>query len=239
MAAGKNVNLPKSLDDVVVDVDSEDEVSEEGINWDKVLQPIPKEDIAKDEEVRTYSAAIEKAVCPKYDKRNCFAFFDDATWTSDGEEIEHHNIWCQGAESSPCSHCSESEKKAPTPVKKVRAESLVQAKGFDLKDYEGEEDDTPPKKRSKNACKFCDREPCIIDDNETVEEGRVIVDNLNAQKLAGVELHLKNCRHSLYKMYARSLGFVGYREILPHCVYNYLNEHFSTKDEERTGYIPK
>mgnify|MGYP000694343093 CR=1 FL=1 len=32
MAAGKNVNLPKSLDDVVVDVDSEDEVSEEGIN---------------------------------------------------------------------------------------------------------------------------------------------------------------------------------------------------------------
>jgi len=59
-----------------------------------------------------------------------------------------------------------------------------------------------------------------VNNNETVEEGRVIVDNLNAQKLAGVELHLKYYRCSLCRMYARALGFVGYREILPHCVYN-------------------
>ena len=67
----------------------------------------------------------------------------------------------------------------------------------------------------------------------------MIVDNLNAQKLAGVELNLKNYRCSLHKMHARALGYVGHREILPNCVYNYLNEHFSTKDEERTGCIAK
>jgi len=79
-----------------------------------------------------------------------FAFFDDATWTSDGEGIEHCNIWHQGVESSPCLCCSESKKRTPTPLKKKRAE-LVQAKGFDLKDCEGEEEASPPKKRSKNA----------------------------------------------------------------------------------------
>jgi len=238
MAPGTDVKLPKNLDDIVDDVD--DSGSEEGINWDKILQPIPKEEIAKDDDARTHSEAIEKAVCPKCDtKRTCFAFFDDATWTSDGEEVQHYNIWCQGTESSPCSCCSESEKKTHTPVKKIRAQKLVQAKGFNLNDFEGEEADSPPKKRSKCACRWCDREPCIVDDNETVEEGRVIVDNLNAQKLAGVELNLKNYRHSLYKMHARALGYVGYREILPNCVHNYLNEHFSTKDEERTGYIAK
>jgi len=137
MAAGKDVKLQKKMDAIVVDVDDDvdDDGNEEGINWDKVPQPIPKEEIAKDEEVSAHSDAIKKAVHPTCDtKRNCFAFFDDVTLMSDGEEVEHHNIWCQGAESSTCSHCSETEKKTPAPVKKTRAEKLAQAKGFDLKD---------------------------------------------------------------------------------------------------------
>jgi len=229
MAAGKNVKLPKNLDDIVLDVDD-----------DKSGKPVPKELIATDEEVRTYSDAIEKAMCPKYEtKRNMFALFDDATWHSDGEEVKRFNVYCQGTESSPCSYCSEAYATPPkNPPKKTKDKNeLVQAEGFNLAAYEGEE--SPPKKRSKNACKWCDLDPCIVDDNETMEEGRVIVDNLNAQKLQGVAIHLKEYRYALYKMHARALGFIGCRHILPNCVYNYINKHFSTKDEERTGYIGK
>ena len=58
-----------------------------------------------------------------------------------------------------------------------------------------------------------------MDDEETVEEGRVIVDNLNAQ---GITLK-RPYRLALYRMYARALGYFGKREILPHCVYNYID----------------
>jgi len=120
MAAGKDVKLPKNLGDIVVDVDTDkDDASDEAINWDKVLQPNPKEEIAKDEDVRTHCEAIEKTVCPKCStKRNIFAFFNDATWASDGEEVKHYNVWCQGTVSSPCSYCSESEKIPPCQSKR-------------------------------------------------------------------------------------------------------------------------
>jgi len=71
MAEGKDAKLPKNLDDIVVNVESDDDGREKSINCDKVLQPIPKGQIVMDEEVRTCSHAIEKAVCPKCNaKRN-------------------------------------------------------------------------------------------------------------------------------------------------------------------------
>jgi len=238
MAEGKKISLPKSLDDIVVDVEDDDDDDHKGIDWEAVLKPIPKEEIAKDEEVRNYADAIEKAVCPKYG-RNPLKVFDDATWTSDGEDVKHYNVFCQGTESSPCSYCSDAEKKykTPSPTPKPKRTVFAQAKGFNLSDYEGEED-TPQKKASSgdDVCKWCHRYPCLVDDEEVREEGRVVVDNLNSQALAGTELHLNNYRFALYRMYARILGFTGKRHLLPVCVQAYVDKHFVEEGEKRTGF---
>ena len=237
MAAGNDVKLPKDLDDIVVDVN--DDKSEKGIDWESVLKPVPKEVIAADEEVRTYHDAIEKACCPKY-SNNPFKFFEDATWHSDGLEVKHFNISCQGTESSPCSYCSDDEKpgyKTPSPTPKVKRTEFAQAKGFNLSDFEGEEE-TPEKKVSygPDVCKWCHRDPCLVDDEEVRAEGKVVVDNLNAQAAAGTELQLNNYRFALYRMYARVLGFTGKRYLLPVCVQAYVDKYFVAKDETRTGF---
>jgi len=82
----------------------------------------------KDEEARTHSDAMEMAVCPKCSS-NPVKVFDDATWTSDGEEVKHYNICCQGTESSPCSQCSEDSQMKNPPHKNVKpTDELVQVK---------------------------------------------------------------------------------------------------------------
>lgn len=238
MAEGKKFALPKNLDDIIVEVPDEDD--DKGIDWDAVLKPIPKEEIAKDEEIRTYQDAMEKAICPKCDKSNMFKVFDDATWTSDGEEVKHYNVYCQGTESSPCSYCSENEKvvyKTPSPTPKPNRSEFAQAKGFNLSGFEGEED-TPEKKPASGseARKWCHRFPCLVDDEEVREEGKELVDNLNAQALAGTELQLNNYRFALYRMHARVLGFRGKRYLLPVCVQAYVDKHFVEEGEKRTGF---
>jgi len=242
--------IPKlSRGDVLWDDDFVDDMAEgkqptTPINWDKILKPIDENIIKQDEDVRTYEEAIEKAVCPKY-SRNPFQFFDDATWTSDGEEVKHYNIFCQGTESSPCSQCSEDSRTKNPPRKKpktedanvkeakVKGNELVQAKGFNKNDYEGEE--TTPVKISADACKWCQLEPCIIDDEESRAEGKMIVDNLNAQE--GSEMN--NFTFALYRMYARQLGYVGERYILPRCVYLFIENNFVVPGEKRTGFKQK
>ena len=235
MAEGKKVPLPKNLDDTVVDVDKENV----GIDWENVLKPIPKEEIAKDEEIRTCQDAMEKAICPKHSKFNMFKVFDDATWTSDGEEAKHYSICCHGTESSPCSHCSDADKvhKAPSPEAKkppVKKNTFAQAIGFNAQDCEGEED--TPVKVSADACKWCKWDPCILEDDETNEEARVTVDNLMMQEQQGIKLEFRNYRCALCRMYARRLGCKGKRVILPVCVQCFVDKHFSEKDEERTGF---
>ena len=217
MAAGKNLPLPKRLDDVVVDVDSSDKENE-------------------DEHIATHGDAVEKACCPKCN-RNPFKFFDDATWTSDGEEVKHYNIFCQGTESSPCSQCSHDSQTKNPPRETPKPTKLVQAKGFRLEDYEGEED-TPQKMPANGAktCKWCHWAPCILDNDEVNDEARIIVDNLIAQEQQGVDLHYKNYRYALYRMYARALGCRSERVLLPVCVQAHVDKHFSNKDEERVGF---
>jgi len=111
-------------DDAFVDAMAEGKKPAEPINWDKILNPIDENVVKADVEVKTYTKAIEKittyedacekAVCPKH-SRTPFKFFDDAMWTSDGEEVKHYNVFCQGTESSPCSQCSEdSQTKKPS-----------------------------------------------------------------------------------------------------------------------------
>jgi len=235
-------------DDKYVEAMAEGREPEGPIDWDKILKPIDVNVIKQDVEVKTYTKAIErittyedaceKAVCPKY-HNNPFKFFDDATWTSDGEEVKYYNIKCQGTESSPCSFCSEEDNALNTPSQtpKAKRTKLVQAKGFKLDDYEGKED--TPKKISANACNWCKWDPCILEDDEVNEEGRVIIDNLNAQAQAGIDLHLNNYRFALYKMYARFLGYKGDRYFLPICVQGYVDKHFVEKGEKRTGFKPK
>ena len=117
---------------------------------------MPKEAIKADEEIRTYSDAIEKATCPKYNySHNIFKLWDDATWYSDGEDVKHFNIKCLGTESSPCSFCS--DKSVKTPEKKKP--EFAQAKGFNKDDFEGEEE--TPEKIPPNACKWCLRIPVL------------------------------------------------------------------------------
>ena len=215
MAAGKNPPLPKRLDDIVVDDDSSEK---------------------ENEVIRTYCDAEEKACCPKY-SNNPFKFFDDATWTSDGEDIKHYNIFCQGTESSPCSQCSHDSQTKNPPRETPKPKKLLQAKGFHLEDYEGEED-TPQKMPANGAkaCKWCHWAPCILDNDEVNDEARILVDNLIAQEKQGVELHYKNYRYALYRMYARALGYRGKRVLLPVCVQAYVDKHFSNKEEERVGF---
>jgi len=66
---------------------------------------------------------------------------------------------------------------------------LVQAKGFKKEDFEGE---------------GCQLDPCIIDDEESRAEGKMIVDNLNAQE--GSEMN--NFRFALCRIHARRLGML-------------------------------
>ena len=151
-------------DDEFVEAIAKGKKPAEPINWDKILKPIDKNVIQADVEVKTYTKAIEKitayldacekAVCPKHSKTP-FKFFDDATWTSNGEEVKHYNSFCQGTESSPCSQCSEDSQTKNPPQKKAKTNKneLVQAKGFNVDDFVGEED--TPKKVSAVVCKWC------------------------------------------------------------------------------------
>jgi len=81
--------------------------------------------------------------------------------------------------------------------------------------------------------------PCVLEDDEVNEEGRVIVDNLNAQAQAGINLHLNNYRFALYQMHARCLGYKGDRCLSPICVQGHVDKHFVEKGEKRTGFKPK
>ena len=223
-------------DDDCVEAMAEGKLPAAPVNWDKILKPVDPNVVKQDEEVRTCQEAIEKAVCPKC-SRNPFQFFDDAAWASDGEEVKHCNVFCQGTESSPCSQCSEDSQTKNPPRKKTKQEkvtetnALVQAKGFHKEDFEGEEE--TPQKISADACKWCQLEPCIVDDEET--EGKMIVDNLNAQE--GSEMN--NFRFALCRMCARQLGCVGERHILPRCVCLFIEANFVEAGEKRTGFKPK
>jgi len=236
MAEGKKVSLPKNLDDVVVDLEEVEDKENKVIDWKDVSKPVSQSVIDEDDDVKTYSETMMKAKCPKYE-RNIFAVFQNADFDSDGE-VKKFNLKCLGTESSPCSHCSGNNinvwtlDPSPSPPV-VKKSEFAQAKGFYKEDYEGEED--TPIKVSANACKWCLRDPCIIDDEEVREEGRIIVDNLNANNIT----EMKPYRFALYRMHARVLGYVEKRYILPRCIYLYVEKHFVEPGKVRTGFKPK
>lgn len=53
-------------------------------------------------------------LCPKYDQRDVFALWGDATYCSDGE-LNHFHVKSQGTDSSPCSFCSDEDGGFSTP----------------------------------------------------------------------------------------------------------------------------
>jgi len=57
---------------------------------------------------------------------------------------------------------------------------LAQGKGFNKEDFERNKE--THKKISADACKWCQLDPCVIDCEESVKEGKLIVDNPNAQE---------------------------------------------------------
>jgi len=233
MAAGKDVKLPKNLDDIVVDCGSDDN-DEMKTTPKKTTKKVMKCSYEELEEM-----SDNNKLCPKCDQRDVFALWGDATHHSDGE-LNHFNVKCQGTESSPCSYCSDDEKpghKTPSPTPKEKTTELAQAKGFNVADFEGEEE-MPEKKapHGPDICKWCHRDPCLVDDEEVREEGKVVVDNLNAQATAGTELESNNCRFALCRMHARVLGFTGKRHLLPVCVQAHVDKCFVAKDEKRTGF---
>lgn len=216
------------------------------IDWDKILKPTSPNVMKKDDSaIITYDDTIHKKMCPKCSNSgNPFKLFDEARWCSDGEDVKCYNIKCQGTESSPCSFCSDKGKvtrvapgcfapsPSPSPAKqKQRTSEFVEAVGYSKDLCEGEEE--TPKKILAHACKWCQLDPCIIHEDESREEGRMIVDNLNVQ---GTELNKVRC--ALCRMHARQLGYVGERHILPHCDL-YIEANFVEPGEERTGFKPK
>ena len=220
-------------DDEYVEAMAEGRQPEGKTDWNRILKPIDPNAV-KDEKITTCDEACEKAMCPLYRERP-LQLFDDATWTSDGEEVKHFNIRCLGTDSSPCSFCShESEVKTP-PAKKPKKETseFAEAAGFNKHDYEGEEES--PKKMSATACKWCQPDPCIIEDDESRGEGKMIVDNLNAQE--GMEMN--NFRFALYRMCAHQLGYVGLHHILPRCVHLFIEKNFVVPGQKRAGFKPK
>jgi len=217
MATRKDVQLPKNLDDIVEDVEKE--------NIPETPEPTKK-----------------SRICPKYHtSAPVFKVFDDATWYSDGEDVKWYNIKCQGTESNPCSVCSDPQRvtrmKAgeftPSPTPPPKEVKFAKASGYNREDFEGEEE--TPEKISANACKWCQRDPCIVDDEESRTEGCQLVDDLKENP----EITMKNIRFEVYRMYARQLGYVGFRHILPRCVGLFIDEKFVEPGEERTGYKDK
>jgi hypothetical protein len=233
MAEGKPVPLPKNLDDVVVDIDSEeeDDKNSDKENGNKSLRCTKK--------LKTYKSSLDVEdiePCPKYARRGPFAVWEDASYYSDGE-LKHFNIKCQETESSPCSFCtgdSGDDNYVKTPSPKGKGSEFAQAKGFDINDYEGEE--ATPNKRSANSCKWCMWDPCVMNNDEVNEEAKVIVDNLIAQEKQGIEVSYKSYRYALYRYYARVFKYKE-RELLPVCVQSFIDENFVEEGEERTGFI--
>jgi len=239
MAEGRKVALPKNLDEIVVDVDSEKENESDSEKEDSfTIHRCSKK-------VKSYKSSLdleEVDLCPKYGKRNAFAIWEDASFYSDGELKQFH-IKCQETESSPCSFCSGDsgeDNYVKTPSPKRKGSEFAQAKGFDINNYEGEED--TPKKMAAGIgklCKWCEWDPCILEDDEVNEEARVIVDNLMAQEAQGIDVTHRNYRYALYRMYARALGYKQVRQLLPVCVQAFLDKNFSYEGEERTGFKAK
>lgn len=91
MADGKKVPLPKSLDDIVVDVD------DVGIDWNKILQPVPRKIIKEDDEVKAYNKAIKPAKFHAKYVEDPLRVFDNAEFYSDGE------VKCWNCSTSSCS----------------------------------------------------------------------------------------------------------------------------------------
>jgi len=228
MATGKMKELPKNLDDIIVEVDDAEEEDFVSTRCSK--------------KVKTCRSSLDLEgvdLCPKYANRSVFAVFDDASYYSDGD-LKNFNIKCQGKETSPCSLCtgdSGDDNYVKTPSLKGKGSEFVQAKGFDINDCEAEEE--TPKKVSGNACKWCKWDPCILEDDDVNEEARVVVDNLMAQEAQGIDVTHRNYRYALYRMYARALGFTRVRELLPVCVQAFLDKNFSYEGEERTGFKAK
>jgi len=85
-------------DDKFVEAMAKGREPEGPVDWDQIIKPIDVDVIKKYAEVKaytktiekitTYSDACEKAVRPKY-SNNPFKFFDDATWTLDGEDVKY------------------------------------------------------------------------------------------------------------------------------------------------------
>jgi len=203
-------------------------------DWNEIVKPV----VEKKKKVIKCSCDeledMEEAnkMCPKHEQRDAFALWGDATHCSDG--VNHFNVTCQGTESGPCSFCSEEDVKTlePSPPK---AQKFAQATGFDVNDCEGEEE--TPKKVLAYDCEWCAWDPCIVDDLEVREEGKAIVDNLNAQVKMGVAVQCKSHRFALHRMYARFLGYEEKRCILPVCVQSHVDKHFvAPGGEERTGF---
>jgi len=107
-------------DDDLVETVAEGKQPVTPIKWDKILMPIDENIIKQDDKVRMCADTMEKDVCPKYGKLNPFKVFDYATWTLGGEDVKHYNVFCQGTESSPCSHCSEDSQTKNPPCKKAK-----------------------------------------------------------------------------------------------------------------------
>jgi len=235
MADGKAVPLPKNLDDVIVDVDSEEEDDNNNEKENNSRRCTKK--------VQSYKSSFDFEdiePCPKYAKRGPFAVWEDASCYSDGE-VKLFNIKCQETDSSPCLFCtgdSGDDNYVKTPSPKGKGSEFAQAKGFDINDYEGEEE-TPKKMAAGKGqlCKWCKRDPCILEDDEVNEEARVVVDNLTSQAAQGVELTFRNYRHALCRFCARVLGCKD-RQLLPVCVQAFIDKNFSEEGEEHTGFIP-
>jgi len=155
--------------------------------------------------------------------------------------VKWYNIKCQGAESNPCSVCSDPQRvtrikagefrSSPTPPPKEV--QFVKASGYSHEDFEGEEE--TPKKVSANVCKWCQHDPCIVDDEESRAEGCHLVDDLKENP----EIAMKNIRFEIYRMHARQLGYVGFRNVLPWCVGLFIDEKFVEPGEKRTGHKDK
>jgi len=212
MAEGKKHDLPKKLDDIVVDADEDAKPA---------CAKKPKQNHDDDKENK-----------PKREFANFMEEYASYDYYSDGERIMTPQKKVTDKTDDEGDDVKPAAMEKNTTVIKNKPEEEKKDKDSEAADEDLEIPEWV------GSCVHCNRDPCIVNDEDASEEGREIVDWLNEEiVLGGINIPLRTFRFYLYRMYARHLHYGRCRRQLPECVTDYIDAHFREEGEGRTGFI--
>ena len=214
MAEGKKHVLPKNLDDVVVDGDEDAKPA---------CAKKPKQSHDDDKEnkpKRQFANFMEEYAC--YD------YYSDGERIMTPQKKVNDKTDGEGDDVKPAAVEKNVAIKTKTEEEKQDEDSEATGEDLEIPEWDGK------------SCVHCNRDPCIVKDEDACEEGSEIVDWLNDEIMtASINIPLRTFRFYLYCMYARHLHYGRCHRELPECVTDYIDAHFREEGEERTGYIAK